>query len=138
MSDGGSACLNIRGLVEFLNSILRMEAETWGDPVDAVLLRTIHLGEQEGRLYDVTSLASVTAMTVPTTARRVSDLIERGVINRYRDGRSYRLALTEESTQRLADSFERWVGKARGLFTEVEPPAVATEPPPATLSRAAM
>ena len=49
MSDGGSACLNIRGLVEFLNSILRMEAETWGDPVDAVLLRTIHLGEQEGR-----------------------------------------------------------------------------------------
>ncbi|MCA8933990.1 MAG: hypothetical protein KDA49_16060 [Rhodospirillaceae bacterium] len=106
--------------------------------MDAVLLRTIHLGEQEGRLYDVTSLASVTAMTVPTTARRVSDLIERGVINRYRDGRSYRLALTEESTQRLTDSFERWVGKARGLFTEVEPPAVATEPPPATLSRAAM
>ena len=83
-SDTMAPVPGLHGLVELLNTVLRAEVDAWGDPVDAILLRTILLGEQEGRPYDVTSLASVTAMTVPTTARRVSDLIARGMVDRRR------------------------------------------------------
>ena len=113
-----------RHLVEFLNTVLRAEVEIWGDPVDAILLRTIHLGEEEQRLYDVTSLATVTAMTVPTTARRVSDLINRGMIIRHRDGRSFRLALSEDCRQRLSGSLDTWCVRARQMLADDDDPPV--------------
>ena len=110
----------IRGLVEFLNTVLRMEVDAWGDPVDAILMRTVHLGETEGRLYDITSLASVTAMTVPTTARRVTDLMARGLIRRHRDGRSYRLTLTDDSRNRLCGTFDRLSQAAHQVLVDLD------------------
>ena len=139
--DGALSDPRIHSIIQYLNETLRSEVQCWESPVDAVLVRTIHLGELEGRLFDVTSLASVTGMTVPTTARRVTTLMDEGLVARQRDGRSFRLMTTAESRSRLAKSASVWLGKAGELASAISrmddaPPVAPTKlsPPPRTAS----
>ena len=139
--DGDLSDPRIHSVIQYLNETLRAEVQCWESPVDAVLVRTIYLGELEGRLFDVTSLASVTGMTVPTTARRVTTLMDEGLVARQRDGRSFRLMTTSQSRARLSKSAAVWLSKAGELASAVsrseDVPAVAPtklSPPPRTAS----
>ena len=133
-------------VIRFLNSVHELEHSLWGDPVSALLIRTIALGQMENRLYDASSLSAALHLPKPTVFRRIARLIKAGLVERRKLGRSNYLVptadverVTRERTGeilklmcRLVTQLQRENGKENGVY-DGTPASSPNQHPGATL-----
>ena len=88
--------LSPQPVIRFLNSVYDLENNLWGDPVSALLIRTIALGQMENQPYDASSLSAALHLPKPAVFRRLARLIQAGLIKRRKLGRANYLVPTAE------------------------------------------
>ena len=100
----------------------RASVEVWGDPLSGWIVAAIAMAELEGTPHDATSLSAAMRLPMQTIARRVVTLAEEGLVRRERDGRSYRLFLTEAARQRGLARADEAYDQLHDAYTGVAPP----------------
>ncbi|MDF1585304.1 BlaI/MecI/CopY family transcriptional regulator [Marinimicrococcus flavescens] len=105
-----------RKVLECLNRFYAIETGMWGDPVSCLMIRTIIKGRIEGRLYDVSSLATYLDLSLATVHRKLKRIEERGYVERRREGRSVRLWPTARVEEILDLNFDQMIETLRRLY----------------------
>lgn len=103
-------------IIECLNRFYAMETGLWGGPLDALIIRTIIVGDIQGRLYDLSALASVLDIPVSTVHRRVAELVERNFLERAAVGRSVYLKPTHQTRATMDRTFDDMVATLTRLY----------------------
>ena len=108
----------------------RASVEVWGDPLSGWIVAAIAMAELEGTPHDATSLSAAMRLPMQTIARRVVTLAEEGLVRRERDGRSYRLFLTETARERGLSRADEAYDQLQNAYTRsarVQPELVAQD-----------
>ncbi|MDX6749319.1 BlaI/MecI/CopY family transcriptional regulator [Geminicoccaceae bacterium 1502E] len=105
-----------RKVLECLNRFYAIETGMWGDPVSCLMIRTIIKGRIEGRLYDVSSLATYLDLSLATVHRKLKRIEEQGYVERRREGRSVRLWPTARVEEILELNFDQMIETLRRLY----------------------
>lgn len=100
----------------------RASVEVWGDPLSGWIVAAIAMAELEGTPHDATSLSAAMRLPMQTIARRVVTLADEGLVRRERDGRSYRLFLTETARQRGLSRADEAYDQLQNAYTGVAQP----------------
>lgn len=103
-------------VIECLNRFYAMETGLWGGPLDALIVRTIIVGDIQGRPYDLSALAGVLDIPVSTIHRRVNDLVERNLLERSAVGRSVYLKPTVQTRKALDMTFDDMLATLTRLY----------------------
>lgn len=103
-------------IIECLNRFYAIETGMWGGPVDALIVRTVVVGEIQSRLYDLSALKNVLDLPIATVHRKVNQLVEAGFIYRERRGRSTYLRPTRKTRVELDMSFDEMMGTLQRLY----------------------
>lgn len=96
----------------------RASVEVWGDPLSGWIVAAIAMAELEGTPHDATSLSASMRLPMQTIARRVVTLAEEGLVRRERDGRSYRLFLTDTARERGLSRADEAYDQLESAYTE--------------------
>ena len=77
-------------------------------------------------------MSIVLRRALPSGSRRVTDLMARGLLRRHRDGRPYRLTLTDDSRNRLCGTFDRLSRAAHQALADLDAALAVDDGDPAT------
>lgn len=103
-------------IIECLNRFYAMETGLWGGPLDALIVRTIIVGDIQGRPYDLSALAGVLDIPVSTVHRRVTELVERDLLERVAVGRSVYMKPTLKTRVAMDQTFDDMLATLTRLY----------------------
>jgi DNA-binding MarR family transcriptional regulator len=103
-------------IIECLNRFYAIETGMWGGPLDALIIRTVVVGENQHRLYDLSALANVLDLPIATVHRKVRQLVEAGFMWRERSGRSTYLRPTAKTCVQMDQSFDDMLVTLKRLY----------------------
>jgi DNA-binding MarR family transcriptional regulator len=117
-------------IIECLNRFYAIETGLWGGPLDALIIRTVIVGENQERLYDLSALAGVLDLPISTVHRKIRELEKAGYLTSERKGRSTYLRPTDKTCVEFDKTFEDMIGTLQRLYRpKSAPQAVADSMP---------
>ncbi|GGE87877.1 helix-turn-helix transcriptional regulator [Stappia taiwanensis] len=111
-------------IIECLNRFYAIETGMWGGPLDALIIRTVIVGENQRRLYDLSALAGVLDLPLSTVHRKVRELEAAGFLTSERKGRSTYLRPTDKTCVEFDKSFQDMIGTLQRLYRSRSVPCV--------------
>lgn len=103
-------------IIECLNRFYAIETGMWGGPLDALIIRTVVVGENQGRLYDLSALKNVLDLPLSTVHRKTCELEEAGYLHRQREGRSTYLRPTAKTCLEMDKAFDEMISTLQRLY----------------------
>lgn len=103
-------------IIECLNRFYAIETGMWGGPLDALIVRTVVVGNMEGKPYDLSALAYSLGLPLATTHRKVVELEAAGFLRRERRRRSTYLFPTDRTCVKLDKSFGEMIETLQQLY----------------------
>ena len=103
-------------IIECLNRFYAIETGMWGGPLDALIIRTVVVGEKQKRPYDLSALAYTLGLSLTTVHRKVRELEGAGFLRRERARRSVYLYATEKTRMDLNKSFNEMMETLQALY----------------------
>lgn len=108
-------------IIECLNRFYAIESGMWGGPLDSLIIRTVVVGQAQGKLYDLTSLAFSLGLPLSTIHRKALELESAGFITRKKVKRSTFLQPTEKTCLKMEDSFNDMMISLQKLYSSPYP-----------------
>ncbi|MBS0270371.1 MAG: ArsR family transcriptional regulator [Proteobacteria bacterium] len=108
-------------IIECLNRFYAIETGMWGGPLDALIIRTVVVGEMQGKLYDISALAYALDIPLSTVHRKTRELEEAGFLHSHRQGRSTYWRPTARTSVELDKSFAEMISTLERLYRSPSP-----------------
>ncbi|HHG5368188.1 TPA: helix-turn-helix domain-containing protein [Pseudomonas aeruginosa] len=108
-------------IIECLNRFYAIETGMWGGPLDALIIRTVVVGEKQKRPYDLSALAYTLGLSLTTVHRKTRALEKAGFLRHERIRRSVYLYATEKTRVDLNKSFAEMVETLQAFYSSPIP-----------------
>jgi len=103
-------------IIECLNRFYAIENGMWGGPLDALIIRTVVVGEKQKRPYDLSALAYALGLSLTTVHRKTRELEKAGYLYHERVRRSVYLHPTDKTRVELGKSFSEMMAALHALY----------------------
>jgi predicted transcriptional regulator len=105
-------------IIECLNRFYAIETGMWGTPLDALIIRTVVVGEKQKKPYDLSALAYTLGLSLTTVHRKTRQLENTGFLRHENVRRSVYLYATEKTKLDLNKSFIEMVKTLQAFYSE--------------------